>query len=270
MKAILVPIALVTMTIPNLSLGDDIRAERDVAKPLSEVIGIRAGIGPTPRSFLFLRTPQRYVDACALEGGVGIGKVTTKVFLFSLRNGAWAGQQDIVVRADGSVSAADGGPSILDVPRTEAVRARFERRYTCYVPILTEAQLAEARIDPHAVAGLLPYDYDDIPRDVFPIERSDLFRSYRYRDFTKGPFTFNSGFSGGIDPYLKGTSIGAISERPGTYGAGALYYVLSGDCSRGDFATVDDLQRECGEDALLRAADEASRGLGLTVAGLLR
>jgi hypothetical protein len=275
---------LLTLTVSHLALA---------ANPLSEVLAVRPALHPGPflNGFVYLKIPRQFVGHC--EGATPWGEsdpnglLTTWVRMFSTKNGALVLDQKVIVRPDGSVTPVPGDPRppvwtklVNPGDPTDPLVFRFERVYDCYVPVLTEEQLAGLKgdgVDVSRLSGVPSYYLNEIPSDPVDYRETDLVLSNRYREFESGSFVFNLGFlpgAGGLNPYLPGKSISDIVRAPGPFGVNALYYFAHGNCDTSDgfgqeAATFEEamerLQTRCGKDDLRRAADEATKGVGVTI-----
>jgi hypothetical protein len=243
-------------------------AEEPVAQPISEIIAVRPSSSSVDSDYVFLKVPVRFVDFCL--GGLSNGIPKTFVRIHAKSNGASYGHQEVIIKPDGSYQSADGSPLITANPPVP-VNVGFFKTYKCLVPVLTGDQRARLTGGSNKVhlLGILKARFQDIPGDPVKVSDTDLVQSRRYDGYRVGRFVFNQGNSGGISPYLPGTSIGEVVVNPGVYGVLALYHRLQGSCSTELFASDDQalnqLQAECAESELLRHANEASKGVGITI-----
>lgn len=244
-------------------------AVRGPAQPLTRVLHSQKG------GFILLEVPRRFVGNCANGpalapgGALGNGEVRTFLGVQDLRNDAVGAILELNVSPDGSYTLLDGrkAPAPGSIPDHDIF---FFRSYVCYVPVLTESQVAQLGVDADLVTGVSRWNFSQLPAGLPGAEDTDLVQSARYRDFARGRFVFQSGLSGGIDPYTKGSGIGRIIAKPGAFGLGAVYFKLEGKCGSGTgrlntgLRSIAELDAACGVEALVNVADEVSRGVGLT------
>lgn len=236
------------------------------AEPITTILKLV----PEERSMLiYLQVPEHFVGNCIENSGKG--EAWAIAHYYAKRNHASIGAQEIIIRDDGSYVPANGEKPLPDSIRVPYL-AGFSRRFRCLVPILTAEQVKEVEAAGHV---------GQISPPLFSIDRhpdfkeTDLVRSKRYRDYEvifeeqKGAIYFNRDGSGGVNPVLRGSSIGQIINDPGKYGLNAFYHIIAGTCGGRSLVTNIDTTAKllsiCSERDFLEHADLATKGIGLTV-----